>query len=328
MGKRKSLVFVDDGALKVVFGSSLKVIKPADVAQPYNIQFFDKLFAESDVVVLTSAEVISREKFDAYVDAMGPGEAGGPCRDVRSDQASAQALPKKQAAKAQRRMTPDEVVSSGVFIRSNAKTTIVVDDLFTNAEIAPGVKKALAVLPDLAVNLSTLDQDQVRKSSILRRLIDNGTFVACSAKDALKMEEVRERKIAEEEDSRLDQWAPIVDSHRRALDKEDDRSRIGRIADPLDITEDVQRPGMAAASSNEDSGLMSNLMDMLDQAPPDEGMLSSRPESMGNLMSEIEASDNDASMDAPPRRQLAPRPVRGEVDPDRAAKPIGRRMEG
>lgn len=321
MGKRKSLVFVDDGALKVVFGSSLKVIKPADVAQPYNIQFFDKLFAESDVVVLTSAEIISREKFDAYAAVLeGPAEVEAPAAQAPTPKRGV--VPPKP-----RRMTPDEIVSSGVFIRSNAKTTIVVDDLFTNAEIAPGVKKALAVLPDLAVNLSTLDQDQVRKSSILRRLIDNGTFVACSAKDALKMEEVRERKIADEEDSRLDQWAPIVDSHRRALDKEDDRSRIGRIADPIDITEDVQRPGIAAASSNEDSGLMSNLMDMLDQAPPDEGMLSSRPESMGNLMSEIEASDRDASMETPPRRQLAARPARGDVDPDRAARPIGRRME-
>lgn len=309
---KTSLMFVEDGLLKVAFGNSLKTIKFDDISKDYNRAFFEKLFKETKVLVVDGVSVLTADNFEAFLTQVSAPVGG---RAEPEPQAAPEPAPEPEKKAQIKREVVADLVSpaSGVFIKSNAKTTIIIDDLFTNqdVEIAPGQKKALAVSPDLPVNLSNLDPVQVRRSSILRRLIANGTFEPISAGEALKMEQEHEAKQAEEEKSSLDQWAPILDSGVSAKRYAEDKGRrsIADLAEPIDLTEEVSRP-RTGPPSNEDSGLMSDLMNLIEEG-----------------QEAVSASGNEPPIEVEsPRSQIAQR-KRPDVSPGAKAKPIAKRTE-
>ena len=58
----KALIFVDGETVKVVFGSALKCAKLAEVDQPANKAFFDKIFSQFDVFVAVQTSPVGKEK--------------------------------------------------------------------------------------------------------------------------------------------------------------------------------------------------------------------------------------------------------------------------
>jgi len=228
MGK-KALLFVESGVIKVVFGTSLKCIKIEDVFLNHNKAFLDRLFAEHDVLVLQSADYMTREDVDQlatpeeepqpeYEEAYEE-EAYDPFPEVEMPPArprqfrqpapqQRQARPRqaianqqqRRPAQPQRRPVYDEPVDSGLWIRSNSQVAIIVDDIPTGGEFSPGQPRKLVVPGNRAIDLACLDQAFVQKSQILKRLLQNGTFSRCSAGEASEIERYNNQRAARDQE--------------------------------------------------------------------------------------------------------------------------------
>jgi hypothetical protein len=294
--KKNALIFIDGQVVKIVFGNSLKVIPPQDITLSHNVSFLDKLFAEHRVLYVDRAGEMSLADFvDGVAAKLGQKDEPQPKLPPSAlvgPQRQAKPLPQP------RREQPE----AGQWIKSNAKTIIIIDDLMTNEELAPGIKKALSMPPGRAICLGSLDADKVAASQTLRRLIQNGTLSFTDPEEAVRLESEHEERVRDENDARLEQYAPIIEGSARAAAERGMSSTVsGHDAPMVDITDDQpSRP------NPEDSGTMSDLMSMIEDGAG------------------ITAAGLPEEPVAPsPRLQRPPRD--GQASPDSLAKKIGRK---
>jgi len=186
MEKKIAIMFADGEAkrVKFVFGDTVKSIRLDDLGSAASREFLDKLFEHYQVCLVESLQLVNRNSIGA-----APGAAvavGAPARPP--------APPQSALA---RQLAEDH----GQWIKSNSRTMLIIDDLYTGEEIpnAPGCKKAVAIGPGRALDLSTLDPENVKKSSILRRLIQGQTLAFCPAAEAISIEEQHGQREAEEQ---------------------------------------------------------------------------------------------------------------------------------
>ena len=305
MSEKKSLVVVDGDCIKVLFGNCVKAISFSEIGSPYNRAFFDRLFSEGKVCGIETVSVLGRNDLDAFAERVRSGkvlqpEPEPPAADSRPPAIAVEPdVPKSR---------PSFDPNGPIWIRSNAKSTIIVDDLLTD-DMIPGTehRKALVIMPDVATDVSRLDKERLRKSKIFRRYLENGTFSITTAAEALRMAEEYEERVREENDARLEQYAPILGEK---AEKYSDKVRTGQMSSkaPGMEAESIEISSSDGPSSdalpNEDPGSMSRLMEMMAEEPPPvpEGMPEQEPKEKG-----------------PPARLIAARP-QISMNPERVIK--------
>lgn len=280
--RKSSILFVEGGVIKVVAGNVLKTVRFEDVSLPHNKKFFDLLFADTTVLFVEKATPLSMEQFFEFVGErpVQPAQDATPARASLPAAMVSRPSPviQQKTTKLASPQTPS-IPDSGAWVRSTIETFLVVDDLFTGEEIpgrAPGlpsIKKALSIPPGRPIDLSRLDPEVVRKSSILRDLLRNGWLVKCTASEARAYEVAWQKKQAREaeENDRLSGLdTPIIDR--------DDVGRNGfRVINDEDPnTFDTTDAGMPRLPSNEDSGSMDELMRQMAEAEEERMLFGSK----------------------------------------------------
>ena len=183
---KNALVFIDNNQLKVVFGSILKIIKVNEIRLSHNTAFFEQLFKEANVYGIRE---ISQLNIDQIFD-MVPLESHS--EEEKTVNKSIE-KPVSPAARPQQAKDNDEY---DFWIKSQAETAIIIDDLFTGRELYEGIPESLSIPHGRAVNLATIDPDAVKASRILRRLMDNKTIVRCSRQESAQMEREYQERLA------------------------------------------------------------------------------------------------------------------------------------
>jgi hypothetical protein len=276
---KSALVYMDEGGIKFVYGTSVKFIKPGEMSLDYNASFIKKLFSSYKVYVVESASLTTEDGL-ASLSQQPAQPAEQPPKEAKETQ-QPQASRKAVARQGQRQ-------ASGAHVRSTAKTTIIIDDLFTGEQIKDtGMRKALAVMPDLPVNLSLLDPENVRKSAILRRLLEIGTIVPISVAEALSMEAEYKAKQDAEAERDIQASSRILDSSERGAAKRFAANAFDNDdgAEVIDINADMSRP-RPSGLPNEDPGSMSELMGILDGG--EAGQAQAEAEAVVPMQSQIE----------------------------------------
>ena len=270
MSDKKSLIIIDGESVKVLFGNCVKVVNFTELDSPYNKAFFDRLFSEGRVCGIESVSVLKRNDLETFVERVRSGAVLQ--RTVAEPQTRPERTPpaivtEPDEPEAKASMDPN----GPIWIKSNAKTTIIVDDLLTD-DLVPGTefRKAMVITPNVPIDVSRLDKERLRKSKIFRRYLENGTFSITTAAEALRMEEEYQTRLQEENDARLDQYAPILGER---AEKYQDKVRTGQMssrgpgidAEPIEVTESGPN---SEALPNEDPGSMTRLMEMMAESPP------------------------------------------------------------
>jgi hypothetical protein len=294
---KNALIFVDGGVVKVVFGSSIKVMRPDEVGLGHNKEFLGKLFAGHRVLFVERAAEMSMDEFLSGVSAKLVRQ---PEPESKTQRLPASAIAVGPARQARPGSAPGPE-PSGQWIKSNAKTIIIIDDLPTNDELAPGIKKALSLQPGRVTSLGALDQAKVAASTTLRRLIQNGTVSFSDPTEAMRLDIEHDEMTQQENDARLAQYSPIIEgpAHDYASRGLPDETHGAAM---MEITDDAP-----ARPNPEDSGTMSDLMSMI---ADDSGVPAEEPRA-----------------EPAPRRPLAARPRPEAVDPTSVARRIGRKHE-
>jgi len=193
---KTAVIFMDGDLMKVVFGRTVKELYADRVLEDQ--PFFERLFKDYRVVVVEKASEVTLPQ----IVGMDEGKSSGP---VAHDKPVEKAP--EQAAKTAKK----EPAQAGMWIKSTSRTTIIIDDLPTGIEIAPGVPMTFSVPHDRAVSMANLDPETVQKSNILKRLLANGTLAWVTGSEAQQMEAEYVVKVAQENDDRLSHWSPIID---------------------------------------------------------------------------------------------------------------------
>jgi len=297
---KTALLFVDDEVVKIALGDTLKCIKFAELRLAHNVSYMERLFASANVLMVEKAEALAKEGFDEFVDgvfATVAEPAAEPETESEAEAGEAEAPAAKPRPSQRPRAEPEE---GHLLYRSTAESVIIVDDLPTGEELPnmPGTFKTLAVVPYRAVNLNLLDPEKVRKSTILKRLIRDGTLVPCTPREADRMLLDYEVKIREENDARLASMSPIIEGESAAAYAE--RVSGGRTRAPL---------GTHEAETIEVTE---------EEAAPSKP----RKLSMEELMQAVGAADDEqaaAPQAPPPRRELTQRPKTEVLEGNRAS---------
>jgi hypothetical protein len=281
---KTALMFVDDGAIKVAFGQSLKCVKFGEVSKDYNARFFEKLFAEASVFVVDNAEQMTQESFAEYVSGLSGTEqaTAGPASEVQAPAGHVQEKRQTAAPNAAPKRAGSQL------FRSTAQTYIIVEDLPVGDSLrGTEAKRYLSLPPNKAINLSVLDQEAVRNSSILKGLISDGTLVPCSSQEAMELERGAATAAL---DSRDDQWSPMIPADVKAED----------------FASQSSSKGMIGASDMHEAATINVGSETEPEYDP------SRPLTMEQMMSMTGASDDSPPpvySEPRPRRQLAARPT-------------------
>lgn len=184
---------MDEGAVKIVIGSVMKVVKTGELASPHNLAFFDRMFSEAEVLVVESVSAIGKDGFADMLRAYGATakamHAGGP----KAKLPASRAVPTQEESMAEPGIP---AADEGIFYKSHALTHITIDDLPTGREIDEGFPECVSVAPGGAINLSLIEESVVKKSRILQRLIANGTLEPISAQEASRIQAAEERRRA------------------------------------------------------------------------------------------------------------------------------------
>lgn len=187
---KNALVFIDNNQIKVVFGSVIKIIKVNEMKLSYNVSFFEQLFKEANVY---SVQQISKLTIDQLFD-MSPIESKSD-DEKKIDKSINNHSSEKDSQE-------EENDDLDFWVMSNAATSIIIDDLFTGRDIAEGIPESLSIPHGRAVNLSNLNQEAVKASRILRRLMDNKTLARCSKREAFEMERKYEENLSQSKNVR------------------------------------------------------------------------------------------------------------------------------
>ncbi len=196
---KTAVVFVENQVINVVLGKLLKQVKVSDLPLDHNVEFFETLFSEHRVVIVDQVSPITKDAFYSSFDQAsaterlmaaeaGDDDVEAPIIESRS---SVKTLPKSTVAKTATKVEARENYSYGIWLKSNAKAIIIIDDIYTDQALknVPGAKMSLCIHPDRAIDISTLDKEQVKRSQILRKLLGNGTLSECSSAEAQQIED-------------------------------------------------------------------------------------------------------------------------------------------
>lgn len=309
---RKALLFIESGVAKIVYGNSLKCVKLEEIDLPYNVEFFEKLFSHCQVLIVEGVQILSYESLRAAVSkeaaAAPPPQAQAPvaqqeyqppqCTPHFPPQDSAMAAPPRPQLAPQRPLPPQPTgPQKSPWIKCNAKTTITIDDLYTNVEIAPGMHQAVSIQPNRAFNLQNISPNNVRQSAILRRLLQNGILSPCTAEEAARLEETYLRRQSEQSmmdnrirDRQIDSASPIIGDGSRgsaemyAMGMYDRGGHDGDFistvdgrqhrVESIDMTRDIASIDISSGGvrpmrgSHENYSSMESLMEVLNAAPP------------------------------------------------------------
>jgi len=290
---RKALFFIDEGAVKIVLGATVKVLRPEDAILPHNEEFLRRLFAEFSVFFVQELAAATKAEFDEFIAMARQRGLPDPHQAQASDDvpqapAKAQAapmpppkprprppLPKASPLEAPR---PQHAADLTWVKLKEGAPTVVIDDLLTREAIrdVPNSRKALVIPAGLAVNLALLDPDEVRKSAILRRLIQNKAVVFTTADDATRLQVEHDERVKEEEGSKAsalidrDSGLPIAGSKiggEQAEEAPGDAKAQAHDAEPVEISAaEGEEPNEADFVSSEDKALR-GIFDSLPAAP-------------------------------------------------------------
>ena len=269
--QRTAVIFLDGDAMKVVFGRTVKELSASKVRDEK--AFFERLFKEYRVVVVEKAVEV---KLGQLMDDEPAPVAEVPWPEERKEKIP----PAKDPAER--------------WIRSTSRTTIVIDDLPTGTEVAPGIPLMFSIPHDRAVTMSSVTPEAIEKSVILKRLLANGTLEYVTSTEAARLESEHSSQVAEENDARLQQWAPIIDGVSAADYAKDPTKRFaGALVDgpkgqddytPVDVNADevseqeamasmvqkerpqADQPRVNPAAAPVDVSTMSGLLSEIDQA--------------------------------------------------------------
>jgi hypothetical protein len=264
--KKPALLVLERESIRVIYGSSMKIIKTSEAGLPHNIAFFDKLFAENRVLAIEKVKEMGKDQLFGFLNQKAP-QQQQPASLPSSLPPSAVSQP---AAVPQQRQA--DLNDGSFWVKSNAKTTIIIDDLFTNAEIpnAPGCRQALSVSPERPVNLANYNPEDVNKSGILRRLLTIGTLARISPNEASHMDAAADAR-ANGGGNEVDRYAPLIPDGVGAAAYAAGYRGAHDEATVVDITSDFKTSHgdqTALYGSNEDSGSMEGLMQYITQPPP------------------------------------------------------------
>jgi hypothetical protein len=262
--KSKAVIFGDGTDLKIVFGKAVKVIPIAELYKEESNSFLEKLFNNFSVYVVKQVVPTTKEDVLSEIGKMSAPDVASR-QPVESQQLPPPPQPQKPASFAN--MTPPGAPASAdvdgtEWVQWTGESTIIIDDILTKERIPnpfnPGQmeKKSLVLAPNQAICLGDLDAEQVRKSRTLKALMGSGRLVCLTEAQASQAQASFFEDMArqqEENDKRLDQWAPIVDNHEAVL--EGTSSTIhGHDAEPMEVTmegeaeESMPNEGMTMAS--------------------------------------------------------------------------------
>lgn len=198
--KKNALIIFDEEEVKIVFGTMMKCFKIDDLKK--NSGFIDRLFSETTVFVLEKVSKIDKETFLAGIQSKNEPEPQEDEffkqdeEDLNQEEEPNQAVkkPRSVVAELPRKKPPQK--DYGFFVKSTAKSSIIIDDLLTADEIpdAPGVRKAVAIPYGLAVDLSMMPTEELNKSKILKRLLENGTLIRVHSSEAARLQQEYEKK--------------------------------------------------------------------------------------------------------------------------------------
>lgn len=237
--EKPALLFVDGETIKIVVGKTLKCIPFKEMSAEHNVRFVDQIFDQMTVLVVDKVNKLTKESFYGFIQENQTAPA------TEAKRAVPEVIPNKpkKSPAAILQDARDEAESN--LFRSAEETTIIVDDLPTGKDISgmPGEKLMLAIHPGTAVDLSLLPPENVKNSSILRRLIRDGKLIPCTRSEANQMEAEYATRQREDNDARLEQASPILTE--RAADfaaKKKDKLDINATdAETVDVSE--EEPG-------------------------------------------------------------------------------------
>jgi hypothetical protein len=263
----RAIVFVDGENVKVVFGNSVKTTKVSEFGSDQNSAFLDKLFSSFDVFVVSQVDTISRERL--LVSMSNKKSVSDPIDKYMDPEQEQQ--PRRAPDIPIRPEVASEVdiltgKSEHAFLKSAAKTTIIIDDLPTGEDIrGSGMKQFVSVSPGRTLNLGALSQEDVQKSKILRSLMQRKILIPITPGEATRIESDHDTKLQAENDARLDQYAPIIDRHSMGSgESQIHEAAAAHDAEEIDITDDMS--DLPSHASNEDSVSMDDLMAQINAA--------------------------------------------------------------
>jgi hypothetical protein len=217
---KTAVVFLDveNQIINVVLGKLLKQVKVSDVGVDHNVDFFNTLFSEHKVVLVDQASVVTKDEFFSSIGGQSETERMMATSEddveapIIESRAAVKTLPKSAVVQTPRpQATVASNYSEGIWLRSNAKAIIIIDDIY-NPEQAGlarlgGERMSVSLHPDRALDISALDKEQVKKSRILRKLLSNGTLSECTSREAQAIEDkywAKENQKRKLEDKDLD----------------------------------------------------------------------------------------------------------------------------
>jgi hypothetical protein len=220
---RRVILFVDNNEIKVVTGSMV-ISTPLDqVGLPHKKQYFDNLFATSEVVWVTGLEILSRDVFYGMIGV--PVQAPPPAVAMPVSQpqqvlqpmapqvammqprmAAPQVQQPQQVQQYDQQQFPRTVIAGppqqqqqqqqkkrvfedgNKWVVAESEAAIIVDDLPTGGQVRNSGRPAtLALIPGKPVNLARFDSETIRKSSILKSLARAGIVKPISSDVAHRM---------------------------------------------------------------------------------------------------------------------------------------------
>jgi len=265
--QKKSLLLIDGDKLKIVYDEKMRCISFQDLSLEHNVEFLEKIFRTTTVFKVDQVSAVALEQLEGLLtseDTTVTQQTTSEIGTVSKESQVRKIVPKHNPVTQQ----TTSVDQSSNWIKSNSKTTMIIDDLYTGNTINRGrasVPQSLALPPGKPFDLNSIKEDLVKASRILPRLLSQGFVSRISFDEAMGMLSQYEKsqgQILNAHDAPPRKLKPseMVDSMFDD-DAEDDADSDSAIS--IEISgQDVGGSG----SSNEDSGSMGNLMEILSSA--------------------------------------------------------------
>ena len=294
MTKKNTLIFIDGNKVKIVYGNKLKIISFEEIQLDYNQEFLDQIFYNTSVLTVDNISLLDRESFNKITWSIKQTDpvkeqTEEPIKEVK-EQSSLEKIISDPAGPPKVKHLEGFIPQPGgdVYIVSTSEVTMIIDDLYTKNKINRGgamVQEATTLPPGKPINLSSLDQDSLKSSYILKRMVQNGTVKQVSFEEAMELNKAYEIKVESQlfsvHDSKNEgQVSFSVGGTSSEVDKLMDSMYDSTSKDTIEITSGTSgTAGTAGASggnrefqTNENSESMNDLMQMVDQAES-EGMI-------------------------------------------------------
>lgn len=223
------MLFAIDDEIKIIIGNVVKTIPIISINESANKQFFSKLFEGYEVLTFNESSLLSKDEFysslqeykgleapesiaiETEVDTVEKIERPKQKEIVRVEEKS-----KPKAAQVIRKEVPKvsalnekikktmaakkpEVKKSSNWYKSQAESIIIIDDIYTGVKKRRGeieYDENVIIYPNRATNFGKFNKEQVKESSIMRRLINDNVLVQCSEEEARELESEYQEKEA------------------------------------------------------------------------------------------------------------------------------------